>query len=60
MKRVEVQTNVGNGHGIIVTVNGGKPGKTIGLRADFDALPIAEETELPFKSKNECYACMRA
>ncbi|MFK2826592.1 amidohydrolase [Bacillus sp. B190/17] len=58
-KEVEVQSNVGNGHGIIVTIKGEKPGKTIGLRADFDALPIVEETELPFKSKNEgvMHAC---
>ena len=39
-KDVEVQTNVGNGYGIIVTIKGDKPGKTIGFRADFDALPI--------------------
>ncbi len=51
-KDVEIQTNVGNGYGIIVTIKGSKPGKTIGLRADFDALPIVEETDVPFKSKN--------
>ena len=58
-KDVEVQRNVGNGYGIIVTIKGGKPGKTIGLRADFDALPIVEETDVPFKSKNEgvMHAC---
>ena len=58
-KDVEIQTNVGNGYGIIVTIKGGKPGKTIGLRADFDALPIVEETDVPFKSKNEgvMHAC---
>ncbi|MED4205718.1 amidohydrolase [Neobacillus mesonae] len=58
-KDVEIQSNVGNGRGIIVTIKGGKPGKTIGLRADFDALPILEETGLPFKSKNEgvMHAC---
>jgi len=58
-KDVDVQTNVGNGYGIIVTIVGGKPGKTIGLRADFDALPIVEETPVPFKSKNEgvMHAC---
>ncbi|WP_462410115.1 amidohydrolase [Neobacillus sp. Marseille-QA0830] len=50
-KDVEVQSNVGNGYGIIITIKGGKPGKTIALRADYDALPIFEETELPFKSK---------
>ncbi|MCP1493725.1 amidohydrolase [Peribacillus frigoritolerans] len=58
-KGVPIQTNVGNGLGIIVTIEGGKPGKTIGLRADFDALPITEEAEVPFRSKNEgvMHAC---
>ncbi|MCQ6280257.1 M20 family metallopeptidase [Bacillus sp. EB600] len=58
-KDVEVQRNVGNGYGMIVTIKGGKPGKTIGFRADFDALPILEETDVPFKSKNEgvMHAC---
>ena len=58
-KDVEIQRNVGNGYGMIVTIKGGKPGKTIGLRADFDALPIVEETDVPFKSKNEgvMHAC---
>lgn len=51
-KNVEVATEVGNGHAVIVTIKGGKPGKTIALRADFDALPIEEQTNLPFKSKN--------
>jgi amidohydrolase len=58
-KDMSIQTNVGNGLGIIVTIEGGKPGKTIGLRADFDALPITEEADVPFRSKNEgvMHAC---
>ncbi|AFM42292.1 amidohydrolase [Desulfosporosinus acidiphilus SJ4] len=58
-KDAEIETNVGNGYGIIVTIKGGKPGKTIGLRADFDAVPVDEETNLPFKSKNKgvMHAC---
>lgn len=58
-KDVSIQTDVGNGLGIIVTIEVGKPGKTIGLRADFDALPITEEAEVPFRSKNEgvMHAC---
>ncbi|WP_174612790.1 amidohydrolase [Virgibacillus ihumii] len=58
-KDVEIETNVGNGHGIIVTINGTLPGKTVGLRADFDALPIHEEANVPFKSVNEgvMHAC---
>lgn len=58
-KGVQIEPNVGNGHGIIVTIKGGKPGKTIALRADFDALPIQEETGLSFASINEgvMHAC---
>lgn len=50
-KGVEVKTHVG-GNGVVVIIDSGKPGKTIGLRADFDALPIKEETGLAFSSKN--------
>jgi len=58
-KDVTIQTEMGNGYGIIVTIEGKKPGKTIGLRADFDALPIHEETELSFQSQNDgvMHAC---
>ncbi|WP_411918916.1 amidohydrolase [Bacillus thermotolerans] len=58
-KDVDVSTGVGNGYGIVVTIKGEKPGKTVALRADFDALPIKEELEIPFKSKNEgiMHAC---
>ncbi|HSB92442.1 MAG TPA: hypothetical protein VLC28_04960, partial [Flavitalea sp.] len=37
---------------VIGILKGAKPGKTIGFRADMDALPIHEETGLPFASKN--------
>ena len=45
--------------GCMGILHGGKPGKTIALRADMDALPIAEESGLPFASKNPgvCHAC---
>jgi metal-dependent amidase/aminoacylase/carboxypeptidase family protein len=36
-----------------VCIDSGKPGKTIAIRADFDALPIQEATGLPFASKND-------
>ena len=35
---------------VLATIKGGKPGKTILLRADMDALPVPEETDLPHKS----------
>lgn len=45
-------------HSLVATVFNGE-GSVIGLRADFDALNITEETELSFKSKNEgkMHAC---
>ena len=38
--------------GVLGLLRGGKEGKTIGLRADMDALPITEETGLEFASQN--------
>ena len=48
----EVETNVGK-HGIVASLTAGTGAKAIGLRADFDALPIQEVNNLPYKSKNE-------
>lgn len=45
-----VRTEVG-GRGVVAVLHGSKPGKTVALRADFDALPIQEETDVPYKSK---------
>lgn len=47
-----VETNYGGGNGVVVTIKGAQPGKTIAIRADFDALPITEETDVAFKSTN--------
>lgn len=57
-KAVTLETKVG-GNGVVVTITGGKPGETLALRADFDALPIKEETGLSFASKNKgvMHAC---
>lgn len=40
------------GYGIVATIQGGKPGKHIGLRGDMDALPIEEKNEVGYKSKH--------
>ncbi|MDD2529740.1 MAG: M20 family metallopeptidase [Bacteroidales bacterium] len=56
---VEYKKNIG-GYGIYGFVNGKNPNKsTIAFRADMDALPIKEETNLPFISTNEgvMHAC---
>ena len=47
-----IETNYGGQRGVVVTIKGGQPGETIAIRADFDALPITEETGLPFASQN--------
>lgn len=48
-----VETHAGIGKtGVVGVLKGrGKAGRTIGLRADMDALPIHEKTNLPFASK---------
>ena len=45
--------------GLIAVIKGGKPGKTLALRADMDALPITEENEVDYKSRHEgaMHAC---
>lgn len=47
---LEVRTEVG-GRGVVGILKGGKPGKTIALRADFDALPIQDQKEVEYKSR---------
>jgi amidohydrolase len=46
--------------GVVGVIRGRKPGdKVIGLRADMDALPLEEETGLPYRSTNpgKMHAC---
>lgn len=44
----ETRTNIG-GHGLIAILRNGN-GKTVLLRADMDALPVAERTDLEYSS----------
>ena len=45
--------------GVVGVIRGSAPGPAIGLRADMDALPILEETGVPYASKNpgKMHAC---
>ena len=55
---MEVHTEVG-GTGVVGLLKGKQPGRTVGLRADMDALPIEEQSGLAFSSKKKqvMHAC---
>jgi amidohydrolase len=44
---------------VVATLRGGRPGRTLALRADMDALPIQEESGVGFASQNDgaMHAC---
>jgi len=54
---LDIETGIAQ-NGIVATLRGGE-GPTVALRADMDALPIVEETGLPFSSEIEgrMHAC---
>jgi len=52
LRALGLQPRTGIAHtGVIAILKGGKPGPRIAIRADMDALPVTEQTGLPFASK---------
>jgi amidohydrolase len=46
---LEVRTGVAK-TGVVGILRGGRPGRVVAVRADMDALPVTEQTDLPFRS----------
>ena len=47
---IDVQTGIAH-TGVVGLLKGKRPGKTLALRADMDALPVSEQNDLPYRSK---------
>ncbi|MDD4890326.1 MAG: M20 family metallopeptidase [Phycisphaerae bacterium] len=56
---LDVRTGLARGTGIVATLNTGRPGPVVALRADIDALSIQEQNDVAYASKNKglMHAC---
>jgi amidohydrolase len=60
LKRLGYQVKTGVGKtGVVGLLKGKEAGKTVALRADMDALPVQEENQVPYRSRNpgKMHAC---
>ncbi|GAA5541497.1 MULTISPECIES: M20 metallopeptidase family protein [Brucella/Ochrobactrum group] len=60
LERLGIEHQMGVGRtGVVGLIKGGRPGPTLVIRADMDALPIEEQTGLPFASTHQgkMHAC---
>lgn len=51
LKKMNLEPKIVGDSGIVVLIKGNKPGKTVLLRCDMDALPMEEVNDLPYRSK---------
>ncbi len=52
LRELGIETTTGVAHtGVVGLLRGARPGRTVALRADMDALPVPEEVDLPFASR---------
>lgn len=52
LRAAGVETRRLCGTGVVGLVRGARPGPTMLLRADMDALPLSEENDVPYRSKS--------
>jgi amidohydrolase len=59
LKRLGIETKRMCGTGVVGLLRGGKPGPTMLMRADMDALPVTEENDVPYRSRSNgfMHAC---
>jgi amidohydrolase len=59
LKAFGLKPKVLAGTGVTALIEGGAPGKTLMMRSDLDALPIQEESDVPYRSVNDgiMHAC---
>lgn len=51
LRKLGLEVRTGIAHtGVVGVLRGGRPGPTVALRADMDALPVTEQVDVPFKS----------
>ncbi|MGB4027386.1 MAG: M20 family metallopeptidase [Acetomicrobium sp.] len=59
LDKLGIPYTTAGGTGVIGIIKGEKPGKTVALRADMDALEVYEKNDIPYKSKTDglMHAC---
>ena len=59
LEEMNIEYKVMSKTGVVGLIRGGKEGRTVGFRADIDALPIVDKKEVPYKStvEGKMHAC---